>query len=412
MHKQEISIMNEKIRRFIKPVALGLSAIVVVALLVAGGAIASLLHVRSMAQSLNAGMDRIVDPGGIDERELIVLGSVRQWITVRALNRNNPILLYLHGGPGSPVSDVSYLFQRPWEDFFTVVQWDQRGFGRSALDQDKLRDTVNREQVISDAIELIEYLRKRFDQQKVVLVGQSWGTVLGASVSKRRPDLVHAYVSIGQVVEWEGNFAETKRLLTERAASTGDAQLQQELAAIGPAPDSRDHAAYSDWIDRVQSPMSRLGYSWHNAQGGKDSLGSRVVVAALLSNSVSHGELFRMLFAPPSEENARKGMLQSLVGWKFERDVGKSLPVPTIFAAGRYDWQTPVTLIDQLYTRLCNTPKAIVHFEHSAHVVVAEESGRMMKLLLDYALPAATGAPVQGLVNEPCSTAADADLPG
>lgn len=394
--------MTTRLKPIAKRFALGLLGLLVLVLLITGGALASFLYLRSAAQAFNSGVGRIVDPGGIDTREFVTIGGVRQWITIRGQNAANPLLLYLHGGPGGTVSEVSYIFQRPWEDFFTVVQWDQRGFGGSAIDAEKLRGTVDREQVVSDTIELVEYLRKRFGQQKVVLVGQSWGTVLGATVAKRRPDLVYAYIGIGQLVEWEGNFNETRRLLSEHARETGDAALQKELDALGPPPPATDAKAYLEWADKVQDPMIRLGYSWHNLQGTEESWGSRLGIAAIFSESMTTADLYRTLFSPPNVEESLYGILRSLAGWTFERDVGTTFDVPVVFAAGRYDWQTPTTLVDQLYPKLCNTNKTLVHFEHSAHVVVVEEPGRMLKLLLDYALPATTGAPAQGMTNVPC----------
>ncbi|HET6463075.1 MAG TPA: alpha/beta hydrolase, partial [Candidatus Krumholzibacteria bacterium] len=72
-----------------------------------------------------------VAPGGIDELKTVEIGGIQQWISVRGDNPSNPILLFVHGGPGSPMMPLAWTFQRPWEEFFTVVQWDQRGAGKT-----------------------------------------------------------------------------------------------------------------------------------------------------------------------------------------------------------------------------------------------------------------------------------------
>jgi len=107
--------------------------------------------------------------------EQIELGNLKQYVLIRSEDINNPILLFIHGGPGMPLMYLSHTFQRPLENKFTVVQWDQRGAGKS-YDPTIPVNTINVEQYLSDAIQLINTLSKRYHQQKIFLVGHSWGT--------------------------------------------------------------------------------------------------------------------------------------------------------------------------------------------------------------------------------------------
>jgi hypothetical protein len=114
------------------------------------------------ARALVADLDRIVTSNGIQETFEAVLGGAHQVVNVRGADRDNPILIFVHGGPGAVEMPFAWAFQRPWEDFFTVVQYDQRGAGRSFLLEDpkKIAPTLTIERYRDDAIELIELLRK------------------------------------------------------------------------------------------------------------------------------------------------------------------------------------------------------------------------------------------------------------
>lgn len=103
------------------------------------------------------------------------IGGIDQVITVRGMDRANPILLYLHGGPAAPMMPASWTFQKPWEDYFTVVQWDQRAAGRTfrANDPAMVTPTIAADRSVADAVELIDWLRARYDKRKVILVGRS-----------------------------------------------------------------------------------------------------------------------------------------------------------------------------------------------------------------------------------------------
>src|SRR5262249_40993606 len=138
----------------------------------------------------------------IDRKECLTIGGMPQWIALRSDNVDNPIILFLHGGPGTAQISFSRKSQEGLEDSFLVVNWDQRGAGRS-YSRSLRKEDMNIDRFIEDAEELIAYLLKRFGQEKVYLVGHSWGTSIGAYLTARRPDLVWADIAIGQIVDME-----------------------------------------------------------------------------------------------------------------------------------------------------------------------------------------------------------------
>jgi proline iminopeptidase len=161
--------------------------------------------------------------------EPIQLGGVIQWATIRGHDSQNPVLLYVHGGPG--MSDMGAIrhFAPELEEHFVVVHWSQRGAGKS-YSRGLQAARMNMEQFVSDLEELILYLVQRFGQRKLFLVGQSWGTALCMRLVKRRPELVHAYVGVNQVVDRAKeellSYHATLNLARERNNRKAVAQLE------------------------------------------------------------------------------------------------------------------------------------------------------------------------------------------
>lgn len=350
---------------------------------------------RAQLQKFVADFGKIVSDHGIDTAEYVTLGGVRQWITIRGQDQRLPVLLYLHGGPGGAISDMSYMFQRTWEEYFTVVQWDQRGFGRSAVDADKLAGTLNKDQVASDAIELIEHLLARFGQEKIILVGQSWGSLLGLLVAKRRPDLLHVLTTIGQVAMWDGNFEYTRQSLIKLAQETGDKELEDKMVTAGTMPDPSDEAARAAWVTTVQMEMGLRGYSYRNAVG--ENFGERFNTALMMSPAVD-ADRFDMMTADTGLQGRVNEMTASLTGWDARTDIG-SLEVPYVIFHGTWDWQTPVDLA-RIWFEACDAPwKLWIDMEHSAHFVVTEEPAKTIVELVTKVLPVTRGEIPAGAIR-------------
>ncbi|MBI3933710.1 MAG: alpha/beta hydrolase [Acidobacteria bacterium] len=157
-------------------------------------------------------------------------------VTIRGANRENPVVLFLHGGPGSTLSPFGASLFHDWEQSFTVVQWDQRGAGRTyAKSGPSIEPTMTIDRMTQDGIEVAEYVRAHLDKKKIVLIGGSWGAVLGVYMARARPDLFHAYVGVAQIVsteDWSAGYARTLEL----ARQATDQQSIAELESIGPPP--------------------------------------------------------------------------------------------------------------------------------------------------------------------------------
>src|SRR5580704_6121268 len=158
---------------------------------------------RDDARAIIANVQKIVSPDGIDTKAAVPINGTMQWITVRGRDLRNPILLFIHGGPAAPEMPTSWTFQNDWEDFFTVVQWDQRGAGKTYLANDpaKIKPTLTKAQIVSDAEEVVRYLRATYHKDKIFVLGHSWGSAVGLSLAAKRPEWLYAYVGIGQMID-------------------------------------------------------------------------------------------------------------------------------------------------------------------------------------------------------------------
>ena len=326
-----------------------------------------------------ADIHRIVVPGGVDETFVAGLGGTRQVVNVRGADRDNPILVFVHGGPGAVEMPIAWAFQRPWEDWFTVVQYDQRGAGRSfALgDPQALAPTLTLERYRDDAIELIEILRARYGKRKVFLLGHSWGSLVGLAVAQKRPDLLHAYVGMGQIIDIRENERVGMRWTIEQARKRGEEEAAAQVEAMAPYPDGGSFT-----IDEAD------GWRRHAIRYG--------ALAAYRENADFYLRAPRLspLYGPEDRKAWSAGSLFTVTTlWPRLAEVSfmkvDRLDVPVVMLLGRHDWVTPSTIAASWMERLDAPAKKSLWFEHSAHLPMIEEPGRVLAALLEQVRPLA-----------------------
>jgi pimeloyl-ACP methyl ester carboxylesterase len=232
---------------------------------------------------------RVTDQA-ITEQMYIDIGGIKQWITIRGADSNNPVVLILHGGPGAAFSPFDESTFGKWRQYFTVVHWDQRGAGRTYTKTGpSVESTMSMDRMVTDGIEVSEYLVQHLHQRKIVLFGGSWGSILGVYMVKRRPDLFYAYVGTAQVVNSTQQALAKKYsdfLATARAAS--DQKAISEVGALGPPPwNSLDKFfVFVKWIGAYEGKASTpfnmaLANEYASEQERKDW-------AAAMTMSVKH----------------------------------------------------------------------------------------------------------------------------
>jgi pimeloyl-ACP methyl ester carboxylesterase len=333
------------------------------------------LKARETIQDLG----RIVAPNGIQEAYKTPIGGLDHWINVRGQDKSNPIIVFVHGGPASPLIPTLWQFQRPLEEYFTVVNFDQRGAGKTYGEDhsEALGATLHIPRYIDDAIGIAEYVRRRYDKRRVILMGHSWGTVVALGAAVKRPDLFYAYVGIGQVINTRDNERISFEFGLQQAKMHGNAAAIEELESIAPYPGERP-------ITRERIIIAR---KWPQFYGGLTAFReeSRYFYrAALLSPeysaadvcAIDQGNVFTLGRVLPEFLNVD---YQSV----------RSLPIPVVMFMGRHDYTTPSQPTADWLAKVSAPAKQGVWFERSSHMIPWEEPGKMLISLVQYVRPLA-----------------------
>ncbi|NRR33042.1 alpha/beta hydrolase [Oxalobacteraceae bacterium] len=177
---------------------------------------------------------------GLNEQGFVRIGGIEQWITIKGERCDNPVILFIHGGPGNPNTPYADTVYGGWEKDFTLVQWDQRGAGSTYVRNPRDPETTERElsieRMAADGNEVAAFLISHLKTKKLILFGGSWGSVLSVHMAKSRPELFAAYVATGQLVSYAENDPASYRKTIGLARTAGDAKTLSALEALGAPP--------------------------------------------------------------------------------------------------------------------------------------------------------------------------------
>ncbi len=318
-------------------------------------------------------------PGSVAEVTTLPIGGKEQGVMIRGRSVENPVLLYLAGGPGqSSLPHPRVIFQALEEDFI-IVGWDQRGTGKSyaALDP---TSALTPDQAVADTIELTNYLRERFDEEKIYLLGESWGTILGVLAVQQRPDLYHAFIGSGQMV----NVAETDRriyynLLTY-AGQAGDAALSETMLAYDEPPYADipfANAYVMGQYERLYQPYTPPAS--YIERGESASIGPFGILGSEY-NLVEKVNVLRGLI------DMFTVMYPQIQGIDFRRDATK-LDVPIYMLDGQAELAARRDLALEWFELLDAPIKRMFTFENAAHAVAFEQFEAFHQILKDTILP-------------------------
>lgn len=308
--------------------------------------------------------------GGIDQLEQVTLGGARQWISIRGANLKAPVLLFLHGGPGS-ANLAKMREQTPdLEQHFVVVTWDQPGAGKSGSPGFDYR-RLSIAQMVSDAHELITYLKARFGVEKVYLMGFSWGTIIGLALVERYPQDFLEYIAVSQEVE--PAKAESISLIFARQAAqqAGNQPAISELAGIDPAYTSPNW--YSQLMDE-RKWLLHFGGVYHTANSYTHEIWSML--------KAHEYSLAEVSLWPGRSSASLKQLWPEVMKVNFYQSA-PSVACPIIFFVGRFDENAPAQLTDAYYQSLvAPAGKQLVWFENSAHDIFYDEPLRLEQEVL------------------------------
>ena len=358
-------------RIILQAIPLILLAVVVVGLAVVNGIPASTPPILDV--------DGQLVPGSIAELTAVSLGGQEQTIMIRAHSADLPVLLYLSGGPGQ--SDLPYsrvLFADLTQDF-VVVSWDQRGTGKSypALPP---TETLTLDQAVADTLELTNYLRERFDEEKIYLMGESWGTTLGVLAVQQQPDLYYAWIGSGQMVSQR----ETDRQLYEEvlalAERTDNTALSAQMLAFGeppyadtPYPNAVVMGYYEQLGQPYMPPQDYIDRGTTANVGPWGILGSEYTLVEKVNVLRGLIDMFTLMYP----------QLQTI---DFRQDVPR-LDVPVYMLDGAAELAARRDLALAWYGQLDAPIKRIYTFDNAGHSVAFEQFSALHQILTETILP-------------------------
>lgn len=316
-------------------------------------------------EQVTAGSSRLTQ--SIDVIERVQLGGVEQTISIRGNDDRCPLMLFLHGGPGMPHMPFAHLYAA-LEESFMVVQWDQRGAGKS-FSSELPASECHLERYVADAHELIEILLARFSRRKLVIVGHSWGSIIGAFVAARFPDLVAAYVGVGQVAHLPSAERQRYEFAVGEVRRSLDRDGLRTLTRVGPPP----YPSLSD-SEELEALVNRLNAASYRPPGR-----SFFLRLALSSPAYSWLDVMRI----PLGVRLCTRLLWTQIFHQI--DLFSQLPrinVPVCFLTGRHDTVVGYSVTKRYFDTL-DAPrgKRFITFEASGHWPHLEEPERFRAIL-------------------------------
>lgn len=354
-----------------------MTAVLVVLLsLLAGAAVLALLRPGSTAPITDREGRPV--PGSVAALVKVKLGGAPQTVLLRGRSEENPVLLFLHGGPGTSELGLVRTYNcAALEERFTVAVWDQRGAGTSFAAIEPV-SAMTVEQLVSDCCELVEWLCARFGQEKVYLLGHSWGSLLGVLAVQRRPERFHAYVGMGQVANVLEGERRSYAWTLAQAEQAGDARAVAKLRALGEPPYAGDLRTA---IVTQRSLVARYGGEVHGNPRGAMLLLLRALLRTGEYGWRDRVNVFRGAFA-----GMRLLWPQILSIDLFARV--PELKVPVWFLLGRHDQEAPAAVAERYLEALAAPRKTLVWFEQSAHFPNVEEPDEFHRVLIERVLGA------------------------
>lgn len=311
-----------------------------------------------------------MDAQPIDAHQYIRLGNLEQSVWIRGSNTENPILLILHGGPGFSEAMFFRSYNKDLEVNFTVVNWDQRGAHLSYHDS-IAPETMNIQQFVDDAHELIEVLKQRFNKRKIYLLGHSWGSVIGMNTAIQHPEDLHAYIGVGQVVNGKQNEIFSLDYTLAQATERGNKQAIDELQKLGKVypkvnPESLEH------LETQRKWLLEFGGLFY---GNSDY--------TTLFEGVDKNEksIYNETLAIQGEAFSMKHLWSEILSEVDFSKIQNPLRVPVYYIVGLSDFNTPFELTEKLYDHIDAPEKAIYRFEKSGHFIPFEEPQKFREIM-------------------------------
>ncbi|GAA1750926.1 alpha/beta hydrolase [Kocuria aegyptia] len=310
-------------------------------------------------------------PGSISQKLSVSINGVQQGMVIRGNDATNPVLLWVHGGPGMPDYPLTQQYPTDLEDLFTIVWWDQRGAALS-YDSDIPPDTMTIEQFIDDTHEMSDYLRERFHQDQIYILGHSWGSFIALQAAARSPERYKAYLGMAQMVYQLESEKIAYDYMLAAYRERGDTDMVRQLEA---SPVTMTRGTPEGYLKVRDTAMHQLGIgTTHDMKS--------VITGVFLASWQFRG------YTMQEKVNLWRGRAFSRSFGLWDQviriDLRQTVPaleIPVYFLEGKYDYTCVTSLARDYFEQLQAPVKGFYVFDNSAHSPILEEPSEAHRIL-------------------------------
>ncbi|WP_035186479.1 alpha/beta fold hydrolase [Alteribacter aurantiacus] len=301
-------------------------------------------------------------------KEFVEIDGHQNGLFIETVDDANPVLLFLHGGPGFPQTPIIKQSGLNWKELFTVCYWEQRGTGMSY--NASTQGEITLERLITDGITVTEHLKKTFNKEKIYLCGHSWGTLLGSIMAHRYPQHFHAYIGIGQLGRHLESNRDTYAFLLETAITKGDKKAVKDIRSVTFDEDFYKSKGYrrilGRYLNRFGGGTKKNGYS--NLEGIKDLLGFRHYT-------------WKERFNIPKGIFTSYDALSETMAKSDTASLTPTFEIPLYIIHGVDDYSTSYNEAKRFFEKIEAPSKKLFAFENCAHSPFIEDQDRFIKIL-------------------------------
>lgn len=319
---------------------------------------------------------KITSANGVDYGEFVAIGGIQQYLHHRGEDVQNPVLLFLHGGPGSPMLPFAQEFQVPWENKVTVVHWEQRNCGKTYYKNDpkQVTPTTTIDQVIQDTYEVVEYLKAKYGKDKIIIMGHSWGSVLGSLFTLKYPHLVLGYIGVGQVVNMFRNENVSYERALEYIKGSGNQRDYRALTALSPYPGT----SYNDEMKKKMAKFRKLQVKYKLAAGPTPQLIWNVFCSPFYTLRDT-----RYLLSSGVIETGQSAIMNYLIQTFDLPAIGTKYETPVFYIHGEDDWQTPYPLAKDYFSTVEAPAKQFYSIPSAGHATMLDQKEKFNEALFE-----------------------------
>jgi len=303
----------------------------------------------------------------VNEKVFIELGGNKQYVEITGASDKDPILLFLHGGPGWPQTPHLRYFNSELTKEMILVSWDQAGCGKSYMQYPKPQN-ISLEQFVKDAHELTQILKEKFGKKKIYLTGFSWGSILGLKLIEKYPNDYEAYIGISQVINTEKSIELSLQWIKEQAQTKGDTEVLEKITRL----ENKDTSFCKTRLDCFMEKYQLL--TKYNGSVHKKEIAKEIEKAEGYYDDYKEYDWFNAFIfsATTMEDDIFSTDLTGIT----------QLEIPVYFLMGRHDWNLPTIVTENFVKNLYAPKKEIIWFENSGHEPLEEEANKFNETII------------------------------